>query len=278
MPFFGWGFMPGFCGDDSWGYGFNGCLSAFAVGLDTQVNSSLIEPIAEQLGKPADQVTLGDVQRDDDSGKFGKLQYDALFTPEQVLANADVPTQGAGDYTQYVNLVLDKNPDAVMISTDFVSAIKLKAALAGSGYKGLVYDYVTYIPGLLESSPDTAAALEGGYSVSQIPANEDNTPAIQQLTADLQGERLEAALRDPGRLDRLLVDGAAAADARCHRRQGDITPENFRAVAEGGFTSETVEGGVGEVTYPDDHKSLAPCSGLVHVLDGKFESAQPFKC
>src|SRR5512134_587905 len=31
VPFFGWGFMPGFCGEESWGYGFNGCLSGFAL-------------------------------------------------------------------------------------------------------------------------------------------------------------------------------------------------------------------------------------------------------
>jgi len=29
VPYFGWGFMPGFCGKDSWGYGFNGCLSGY---------------------------------------------------------------------------------------------------------------------------------------------------------------------------------------------------------------------------------------------------------
>ncbi len=278
VPFFGWGFMPGFCGDDSWGYGFNGCLSAFALGYSDQVNGSLIEPIAEQLGKPADEVTLVTFNADDDSGTFGKIQYDALFTPEQVLGTADVPVQGAGDYTEYVNLVLDKDPDAVMVSTDFVSAIKMKAAIAASGYDGLVYDYVTYIPGLLESSPDTAAALEGGFSVSQFPANEDDTPAIQQITGDLQASGSQLPFATQGAsigywstelLRQMLVETAA---------KGDITPENFRAVAEGGFTSETVEGGPGEVTYPDYHTSLAPCSGLVQVVDGAFQSAVPFAC
>jgi hypothetical protein len=59
-----------------------------------------------------------------------------------------------------------------MLSTDFATAIKLKAAIIAGGYKGTVYDYTTYIPGLLESSKDTAAALEGGYSNTQFPVSE----------------------------------------------------------------------------------------------------------
>ena len=278
VPFFGWGFMPGFCGDDSWGYGFNGCLSAFALGYSDETNGSLIEPIAEQLGKPAEEVTLVTFNADDDSGTFGKLQYDALFTPAQVLGTADVPVQGAGDYTQYVNLVEEKNPDAVMVSTDFVSAIKMKAALAASSYEGLVYDYVTYIPGLLDSSKDTAAALEGGFAVSQFPANEDATPAIAQITEDLKASGSQLPFATQGAsigywstelLRQMLVATAA---------KGEITPDTFRSVVEGGFTSETVEGGLGPVTYPDYHKSLAPCSGLVQVVDGAYQSSVPFTC
>jgi len=215
---------------------------------------------------------------DDDAGKFGDIQYKALFTPAQVLGKAAVPVQGAGDYTQFVNLVKDKNPDAVMISTDFVSGIKMKAALASSGYKGLVWDYVTYIPGLLESSKDTAAALEGGYSNSQLPVNEDNSAASKQIAADLaaSGSKLPFATQGASvgywstdLLHQMLV---ATAD------KGEITPDNFRKVVEGGFTSKTVDGGLGPVKYPDNHEEAVPCAGLVQVKGGKFVSAVPFKC
>ena len=60
--------------------------------------------------------------------------------------------------------------------------------------------------------------------------------------------------------------------------KGDITPDNFRTMAEGGFTYKTVEGGIGPVTYPEYHKSLAPCSGLVQVVDGAYQSSVPFAC
>ncbi len=278
VPFFGWGFMPGFCGKDSWGYGFNGCLSAFALGFSKKTNGSLTAPIATIVKKDADKMTMVTFSSDDDSGKFGDLQYNALFTKAQVVGHAAVPVQGAGDYTQFVNLVKDKKPDAVMISTDFVSGIKMKGALKAAGYTGVVYDYVTYIPGLLDSSKDTAAALEGGYSESQFPANEDNTAAIKQITADLaaSGSKLPFATQGASigywstdLLRQMLVATAA---------KGDITADNFRKVVEGGFTSTTVDGGLGPVKFPDYHLDLAPCSGLVQVVGGKYVSAVPFKC
>jgi branched-chain amino acid transport system substrate-binding protein len=235
VPFFGWGFMPGFCNskkgaNDAWGYGFNGCLSAFALGLSTKVNGSLHGPIATVVKKDQDKFTLVKFSSDDDAGKFGDIQYKALFAAAQLVGEAKVPVQGAGDYTQFVNLVKDKKPDAVMISTDFVSGIKMKGALAASGYTGVIWDYVTYIPGLLDSSKETAAALEGGYSESQFPANEDNTEAIKQITADLtaSGSKLPFATQGASigywsteLLRQMLVATAA---------KGDITPDNFRKV------------------------------------------------
>jgi branched-chain amino acid transport system substrate-binding protein len=278
VPFFGWGFMPGFCGKDSWGYGFNGCLSGFALKTSTKTNGSLSEPVAKFLKKDADKMTLVIFNSDDDAGKFGDLQYSALFSKSQVLAKVNVPVQGAGDYTQFVNKVKETNPDAVMVSTDFVSGIKMKAALAAAGYKGVVYDYVTYIPGLLESSKDTAAALEGGYSVTQFPANEDNTAAIKQITEDLKASGSKVPFATQGAsigywstdLFRQMLVATAA--------KGDITPDNFRKVVEGGFESTPVEGGLGKVKFPDGHLDPVPCAGVVQVKGGKYVSAVPFAC
>jgi len=283
VPFFGWGFMPGFCNskkgaNDSWGYGFNGCLSAFALGLSKSVNGSLAGPIASLLKKDADKFTLVKFSGDDDSGKFGDIQYNAVFSKAQLVGQASVPVQGAGDYTQFVNLVKEKNPDAVMISTDFVSGVKMKASLSSSGYKGVIWDYVTYIPGLLDSSKDTAAALEGGYSESQFPANEDNSAASKQIADDLKASGSKLPYPTQGvsigywstdLLRQMLVATAA---------KGDITPDNFRKVVEGGFTSTTVEGGLGALKFPDNHEENSPCSGLVQVKGGKYVSVVPFKC
>jgi ABC-type branched-subunit amino acid transport system substrate-binding protein len=192
-----------------------------------------------------------------------------------MLAKASVPVQGVTDYTQYVNLVKDKNPDVVVVSTDFPTAIKLKAAIIQSGYTGKVVDYVTYIPGLLDSSKDTAAALEGGYSNSQFPPAEDNGKGTQDIAAALQ-----AIGKQP-----FVTQGASigywSADVMIQMLediQGDITPDNFRKLAESGWKYEPVDGGIGPISYPDGHTNPAPCAGMVKVEKGKYTSVVKFQC
>ena len=76
VPFFGWGFMPGFCGDDSWGYGFNGCLSGYAFDRARRLTSPTpsstarsIDPIAEHgQASPPTRCRSSDFNSDDDSG------------------------------------------------------------------------------------------------------------------------------------------------------------------------------------------------------------------
>jgi ABC-type branched-subunit amino acid transport system substrate-binding protein len=282
VPYFGWGFMPGFCGADSWGYGFNGCLSGFALdklgAIDltgAKLNGSLTEPNAELVGKAADEYTLVVLNSGDEAGALGDAQYSALWGSDQMLANESVPVQGVTDFTQYVNLIKEKNPDVVVVSVDFATAIKLKAAIIQSGYKGKVVDYVTYIPGLLDASKETAAALEGGYSNSQFPASEDGGQATKDIAA-----ALEAIGEAP-----FVTQGASigwwSTDVMIQMLEdidGDITPDNFRTLAESGWEYEQVEGGIGPISYPEGHTNPAPCAGLVKVEGGKYVSAVEFTC
>jgi len=280
VPYFGWGFMPGFCGAASWGYGFNGCLSGYAFDKSKTVsvpgaklNSSLIDPIATIVGKAADKMSIVYFNSDDDSGHAGDLQYAALF--KNILDKEFVPTKGVTDFTQYVNIVKSKNPDAVMLSTDFATAVKLKAAIIAGGYKGIVYDYTTYIPGLLDSSKDTAAALEGGYSNTQFPPSEDGKPATAQIATDLQAIGKPAFVTQGGSIGYwstdLLIQMLKAI-------KGDITPDNFRTMAEAGFTYTPLDGGIGPISYPAGHFNPAPCAAIVQVKNGKYVSTVPFKC
>jgi ABC-type branched-subunit amino acid transport system substrate-binding protein len=223
--------------------------------------------------KTADQMTIVYFNSDDDSGHGGDLQYQALF--KNILDREFVPTKGVTDFTQYVNIVKAKNPDAVMLSTDFANAVKLKAAIIAGGYKGIVYDYTTYIPGLLDSSKDTAAALEGGYSNTQFPVSEEGKPATKQASDDL------AAIGKPAFLTQGGSIGYWSTDLMIQMLKsisGDITPDNFRKVAESGFTYKPLDGGIGEIKYPDGHFNPAPCAGVVQVKGGKYISVVPFKC
>ncbi|HEX7095213.1 MAG TPA: ABC transporter substrate-binding protein [Acidimicrobiales bacterium] len=282
VPFFGWAINPGFCGRDSWGYGFNGCTSSFALNEsgtmdipEAKMNGSLTFPNAELLGKDVDEYTLVVLNSDDEAGRFGDILYSKLWPPKQMLAKDFVPVQGVGDYTQYVNLVKQHNPDVVVLSTDFATAVKLKAALRQGGYTGAVVDYTTYIPGLLESSPDTAAALEGGYSNTQLPPAEEGGKGTQQIAEDL-----EAIGADP-----FVTMGASvgywSADVMIQILEdieGEITPDSFRETAESGWEYEPIEGGIGPISFPEGHLNPAPCAALVKVESGKYVPAVPFRC
>lgn len=278
IPFFGWGFMPGFCGKDAWGYGFNGCVSAFDLGLSQRTDGSLVEPIAALLHKDVDTMSVAIFRSDSASGSYADAQLSAMFAKSQVVAKIPVPVQYNGDYAPYVSVVKEKHPDAVMIASDFTTVLRVRAAIAQTGYDGVVYDSVTYDPGFLESSPGAAAAMEHGFIVTQIPAAEDNSIAIGQLTSDLRSSGSTLPIITEGAslgywstdlLRQMLLATAA---------KGQVTIDNFRKTVEGAFESVAIEGGPGAIRFPSGHVQNVPCAGVVQVSGGKYKSVTPFAC
>ncbi|WP_419919940.1 ABC transporter substrate-binding protein [Candidatus Poriferisocius sp.] len=275
VPFTGWGFMPGFCAPNEWGFGFNGCLSGFAFEVEgAHPLVSVREIWNDYLGN--DDFSVGIFNSDDDAGRAGAGLYETLWGDR--LAFSDfVPTQTAGgitDPTRFVNRVLEANPELVILSTDFAGAVTLKAAIAASGWDGPVADYLTYVPGLPQSSPDLGQALEGGFAATQVPPLDETQPAIQLLLADF-----EAVDAFPGfgslvgywSAD-LMVQMVAAAGEDLN------TASFYQAINLDGFESTQQPGGLGAVRFPVDHVIAPDCISAVQVVDGDFEVAHPFTC
>ena len=60
VPFFGWGFAPGFCAPNAWGFGFNGCLIGAVLGLDGAAPDASTRGLVEAfLDRPATAVFVG---------------------------------------------------------------------------------------------------------------------------------------------------------------------------------------------------------------------------
>ena len=275
VPFTGWGFMPGFCAANDWGFGFNGCLSGFAFGVEGADPLVSVRDIWYDFFGTED-IVVGIFNSDDDAGRAGASLYDTLWAGK--LAFSDfVPTQTGGgitDPTRFVNTVLEHQPDLVILSTDFAGAITLKAAIAASGYEGPVADYLTYVPGLPGSSPDLGQALEGGYAVTQVPPLDDSEPAIEQLLADY-----EAVGAFPGfgslvgywSADLMIQMIAAAGE--------DLNTASFyQAVNIDGFESTQQSGGLGPVKFPADHVVAPDCTGMVQVVDADYVVSHEFVC
>jgi ABC-type branched-subunit amino acid transport system substrate-binding protein len=272
VPFLGWGFQPGFCTPDGWGYGINGCLIGTQVGVPDAVNNkALTDPIGKLLEKP--DYTIAILNSDDDSGRGVSPQYHQLLG-DRLLVEDFVPTEGVSDYSPYVNKVMSSGADAALVACDFSCTLAVKSALISGGFEGPVFDYATYIPGFL-SDKAAASALEGTYINSQFPPQEEGGAAIEQAVKDL-----EAIGEAP-----LLTTGGAvgywSADVFLQMLEAvgeDLTAERFHEVINAGFTYKPPTGGLGEVSFPKGFTQPTPCAALVKVENGKYVSALPFDC
>ncbi len=168
VPFFGWGFAPGFCAPNDWGFGFNGCL----VGVE---NSTTRDVLRAFFG---DDATAVMVVSDDAAGAAAAARATRAWGPG-LLEVVDRPQ---GDAAR--KAVADHDPDLVLLSVGLQEAIELKRDLIGS-FDGAVVDDVSYLPGLLGDFV-TADRLEDGYAVTQFPPQEEYREVTAQISTDLQ--------------------------------------------------------------------------------------------
>ncbi len=279
VPSVGWGFMPGQCGaEDSYGFGFNGCIQPPGGEL---ANTSLAAQIMEELGGEA---TVAIVSDDTANSTEGLETVKGAFLAEGaevVYAKPNVPTSEQVDYTPFVQDVMTSNdggpPDLVVFNSLFSNTVGITAGLRGAGFEGETLNYIAYVPGLLEQSPDVAAALDGSYVSTQFLPTEFGGDAIEQMEADF-------AAVDP---DAQITLGAALtywmADVFVQMLDAvgeDLTPETFGEVINGGWTYEP-EGdpaGLGPIEYPKGHGEPAPCSALVKIDGTSYEPISPLEC
>ncbi len=168
VPFFGWGFAPGFCAPNEWGFGFNGCL----VGATRTTTRDLLQ---EHFGADATAVL---VVSDDAAGAA------AAAEAEQVWGGRLLEVVGQPDAEAARAAIAAHGPDVVLLSVGLDDAVSLKAALIGS-FEGAVVDDVSYLPGLLGDFV-TADRLEDGYAVTQFPPQEEYREVTAQVSTDLE--------------------------------------------------------------------------------------------
>jgi ABC-type branched-subunit amino acid transport system substrate-binding protein len=270
VPFTGFGFQPGFCGNDA-GFGFNGCLVGSAN------NASTVGPLTKVLPKGS---KLALVMDDASSGTSALKQIKAAAQHYgyKVVYGKAVLSVGhpITDFTPYTSAIVASHPDAVYTdSGTFANVVGLDGALKAAGYKGPTVNFSTYAAGLL-STAAVAKAIDGAYVNIQFAPPEQGGPAIDLIKQDLQAigekpdinlgvatsfwsaELMIAMLKDVGR---------------------DLTPDNFLKKINGGFTwTPDPAGGVGPETFPAAHNDPTPCAALVQVHGTKYVSAAKFDC
>jgi branched-chain amino acid transport system substrate-binding protein len=284
VPFYGWGFLPGFCGE-RWGFGWNGCLAGNGVTQSQVAHAAIAGNLADAIikasGLPDSQVRLAVQAENSAAGKIGNEQYDTLYKArgaDVVYIQDDFPATSTGaDVTPYVQAIMASKPNIVMISTPFGDVGPIASGLRAAGYKGVSYDYTNYIPGLLQSSSQLAAALQGEYVNTQIVPQEENTPWIQQEDADLTAIGQKPFVTEGGAI------GYAEAEEFIEQVQAvgsTLNTKTFdQTVNDGSFVSYTgITGGLGELAWPAAHFLPADCAAIVKIVGTSYQVVEPFAC
>ena len=188
VPFYGWGFLPGFCGT-RWGYGYDGCLVTTQTDNPIVYQANLALSPIEVAGLKNSQANFALQSQDNDSGHTGNTTISNLITAvgaKVVYNQSTIPDPSAGvNFTPFVQAINAAKPNILLTLVNFQTAGPLTAAMTQSGYTGLNINYVGYIPGLLQSSAQLAAAFNGAVVSSQIVPQEAQTAYIKQLETDL---------------------------------------------------------------------------------------------
>lgn len=274
VPYVGWGVNPGFCGSE-WGFAFTGCLLNPSV-----VNSSLVDPVLEVAGGDPSELKVALQAGDNPQGEGGNALYEAILTDRgaQVVYNeSDLPpVDPPTSYAPWAQAITAADPDIVYVSTNFPNEVGLTGALRDAGYDGLTVGFTTYTPGLLEEQPNVADALEGHLINVQLPPQESDSPAIQQLREDLE------AIDEPTDATFGVAQGYWQADLFIQMLEAagdDVSGPGIQAAAADGFSYEPVdEGGPGPLSFPENFDVSAPCAALVAVEDGAYGIEKPFSC
>jgi ABC-type branched-subunit amino acid transport system substrate-binding protein len=273
VPFFGWGFQPGFCGNQ-YGYGFNGCLEG-----TTSANTSLIAPLHKLLPNAKTVAVIAqNVSGSADSTKayVASAKSEGL---DVVYAKNVMPATTVTDYTPYATPLMTadagKPPQIIVCSSSFPQPAGLYAALKGLGFKGAFISNGSYIPGILAQSPQVAQSLDGSYVDIQMTPQEQGGPAVKQMQADLK------AIGASTNITLGVASAYWSTDMAIQQLKSvgrNLTPATFQAKMNSGVTVKPSVSGIGATTWPLDHSVAVPCAALVKVVGTQYKSVEPMAC
>jgi hypothetical protein len=279
VPFYGWGITPAFC-NNTVGFGFTGCLvpttktdevSTASAGLIDKVLN-----IPDGTGK-----TVALISEDDVAGQFGIKVIQAAFVADHwkvTYSKSILPsTSPTTDFSPYAQAILTSNggkaPDVMFHVTTVPNAEGLTKALTDAGFKGPQMNAVTYDPAFLTGA--AANNLDKEYVFIQYSAFEDNSAATQQMLKDV-----EAVQPSQTKLTQDIAIGYYSADiflAHLKKAGKNLSRTGFLAAANDGSSYE-VPGGIGKLSFPDNHQNSVACGSLVQIDSGKYVSKVPLTC
>jgi branched-chain amino acid transport system substrate-binding protein len=275
-PVLGYGSVPSFCFSE-WAFGYAGCqqnpkvnttqgpeMVQAATGIKIKDMKVAIEGLSLQAAAVANQ------------------QHGATFTKlgaTVVYNKNEVPLSGQGvDFTPFVQGIIGSKANVVFEVTDLPNSVALAGALKAAGFKGVIFNGTGYLPSQLATQSNLAAALDGTYTIVQAPAQEDQSPAIKQMEADLK------AINAPTSIDLGTAIGYWTADMfiqmlKATAAKGPITQQSFHDVVNAGVTlNPEMKGSNGPLQFPLYESKPLPCASFVQAVGNHYVSKVPYTC
>ncbi len=200
------------------------------------------------------------------------LWGDRLAAVIRIGRNGEVAAEDTDTLAQQINA---SGADAVLLAVPLDRAIALKADLVGR-VDAIVVDEVTYLPGLL-GDVTTAAALEGGFSFTQLPPQEEYREVTGVVATDVD------AVGGPLVYSRAISVGYWSADlavALLDAVGPDLDTASFHRtnVTEGVRYDPGLAGGPCAANTRRLQLQSTGGLALVQVSGGIYRPAVPYEC
>jgi branched-chain amino acid transport system substrate-binding protein len=276
VPTLGYGAVPSFCNSE-WDFGYAGCQQTTkfntttgpkmveqATGIKIADMKVAIEGLSLQAAVTANQAG---------ASTFTKLGATVVYNKNEV------PLSGQGvDFTPFVQGILGSKANVVFEVTDLANSIALAGALKAAGFKGVIFNGTGYLPGSIATQTNLASAIDGSYVIVQAPAQEDQSPAIKQMEADLK------AINAPTTIELGTAIGYWTADMfvqmlKATGAKGPITQQSFHDAVQAGVTLKPeLEGGNGPLIFPEYETKPMPCASFVQAQGNHYVSKVKYTC
>ena len=267
IPFFGWGFLEGFCEPNKWGFGFNGCMNAAASGVPDTSSLRLTqifygrtpEIILVTTNDAAGSAFVSQTQSVWGTNIVEVFRYDKnALTSEEILSDIN-----------------EIDADVLWLSVGLDKTIELKKPLI-TEFLGMVVDDVTYLPGILQSY-DAANQLEGGYVFTQFPPQEEYRSATTRIMTDLElvdgpliySQAISLGYWSANLLVSILNSVGQDLDLRTFFRTANV---------EGALYESDFAGGPCALQTALSHQDPAGGAALLQVRGGVFRPVVNFNC
>ncbi len=273
IPFFGWGFLEGFCYPNQWGFSFNGCLNGHALGISgASVDDGSLRVSNIFYGR---QPTLILVTTSDDAGNAMESMVSEVWGDSLISVVRIPASQESGIAESILEEIGNVESDILWLSIGLGRTLQSKAQLIRS-FPGMVVDDVTYLPGILREY-ETSKELEGGYVFSQFPPQEEYREATTVIATDLEN------INGPLIYSQAVSLGYWSADFLIYLLNeigDDLNTRTFFNAAniQGTIYSPDVLGGPCALMTALVHQDPSGGMALLQVRGGVFRPVVDFDC